>query len=95
MPRWDDNDSDFSPLMRLRRSKGFNREQACVLLGCSLSAMIRYERGRVPVPFLLQKKMRDVYDVSVSQLFEVLEATYAGRGHTYYDENADVIEVEI
>lgn len=95
MSRWEDYESSFSPLMQLRRSKGFTREQACVMLGCSLSAMIRYERGRVPVPFRLQKSMSRLYEVPIADLFAVLDATYAGIGHSYTDANTDVVEVEI
>ena len=95
MPRWDSEEAFFSPLMRLRRSLGMTREQAAVSLGCSLSAMIRYERGRTPVPFVIQKRMVSLYRVSAQRMYEVLSATYAGVGHVYEDIAPDVETVEV
>ena len=95
MPRWDNEEEFFSPLMRLRRSRGMTREQAAVSLGCSLSAMIRYERGRTPVPFVVQKRMIKLYQVSAQQMYEVLSATYAGLGKVYEDVAPDIETVEV
>ena len=95
MPRWDSEEEFFSPLMRLRRSRGLTREQAAVSLGSSLSAMIRYERGRTPVPFKLQKRMIELYRVSPAEMYDVLSSTYAGLGQVYEDIAPDIETVVI
>lgn len=61
MPRWDN--SDRTPLAKLRADAGFTRNQASVLLDVALNTLGRYETGQSELPLDIAEDMTLLYNV--------------------------------